>query len=509
MRHLVVCLIITNMVLCLVLLKDRIAAAVVAQNNKLLDWYYTNGPLVDTKSFPWTREFRENTDVFVEEYNQYLERFHDPVLYSDQIPEVSEGIDQQRKWKTIMLRVFNVDTDCASFFPNTMALLKKAPCSVAMFSVFEPRAKLLPHTGVTKGVLRYHLALKTPEDHDKCFLGIKNKEGKEHRIAWEKGHDYMFDDMFRHWTANNTDETRVVLFLDIERDIDSWILRQFNKWSMSAITHNEKLNERLADINKAFANVRKSRLAAVVQKIFPHFLSECDVTAEDQAFFDEQVEDPLDERDAEHYCRLTAFMRKDDVYSMCSRNDMVQLEYLFERVAANGIHGDFVEAGVWRGGMSMYAQALLFYKHGDLERKVWLLDSFAAFPEDEHEPVDAINRMFRGTQITADTVIDNFKKMNLYRDNVKVLPGYFADTLPDMDSKRISILRLDADLYSSTKLCLEVLYSKVSIGGFVVIDDYNNALLNCKRAVDEFRSLHDITSTIIDVYGGSVFWQKC
>ena len=273
----------------------------------------------------------------------------------------------------------------------------------------------------------------------------------------------------------------------------------------------EKLQERLRDVNKKFSEVRKSRLAKVQQQIFPHFLSDYKATAEDQVFFKKLVKDltlKLDPKESEFYCRYTAFLRKDDVHSLASRSDIKQLEDILQSVIDGNIDGDFLEAGVWRGGMCMFAQALLFYKHTDLKRQVWLLDSFGAFPKDEHEHVDAINLMFKGTQVTAEMVTQNFKKMHLFRANIKIVPGYFADTLPLLPVKTIAVLRLDADLYDSTKVCLEFLYSKVPAGGYVIVDDYNNTLLNCKLAVDEFRADNHISDKIVDLYGGSVFWKK-
>ena len=46
-------------------------------------------------------------------------------------------------------------------------------------------------------------------------------------------------------------------------------------------------------------------------------------------------------------------------------------------------------------------------------------------------------------------------------------------------------MRLDTDFYESTKIELEVLYKKLSIGGVLIIDDYGN-WLGAKKAVDEF-----------------------
>ena len=74
--------------------------------------------------------------------------------------------------------------------------------------------------------------------------------------------------------------------------------------------------------------------------------------------------------------------------------------------------------------------------------------------------------------------------------------------------KSISILRLDGDLYESTKVCLEYLYPKVTKGGFVIIDDYEN-LDGCRKAVHEYLEKHNLHPTIKKVKDGKgpIYWQ--
>jgi predicted O-methyltransferase YrrM len=67
------------------------------------------------------------------------------------------------------------------------------------------------------------------------------------------------------------------------------------------------------------------------------------------------------------------------------------------------------------------------------------------------------------------------------------MPGWFEDTLPSLSAANVkfSVVRIDADWYSSTKDVLDNVYHLISDGGFIIIDDYN--LPGCKLAVDEFR----------------------
>jgi hypothetical protein len=83
--------------------------------------------------------------------------------------------------------------------------------------------------------------------------------------------------------------------------------------------------------------------------------------------------------------------------------------------------------------------------------------------------------------------------------------GKFKDTISE-NINSLSILRLDCDYYEPTMLILERYYSYTSIGGYVIIDDFNNEYLNCKEAVMDFRKKYNITNPIINEGGGCVYW---
>ena len=61
--------------------------------------------------------------------------------------------------------------------------------------------------------------------------------------------------------------------------------------------------------------------------------------------------------------------------------------------------------------------------------------------------------------------------------------GWFEDTVPSADIERIAILRLDGDLYRSTRVCMDHLYPKLSLGGWCIVDDFK--LDGCRKAVLE------------------------
>src|SRR5205823_3453280 len=99
-----------------------------------------------------------------------------------------------------------------------------------------------------------------------------------------------------------------------------------------------------------------------------------------------------------------------------------------------------------------------------------------------------------------------FSKYNMLDSQVQFLPGWFKDTLPAAPIAKLAILRLDGDLYESTIQALTSLYDKVSIGGFVIIDDYG--LAPCRQAVQDFRDERQISDELNPVDGMAVFWRK-
>ena len=78
--------------------------------------------------------------------------------------------------------------------------------------------------------------------------------------------------------------------------------------------------------------------------------------------------------------------------------------------------------------------------------------------------------------------------------------------MPKAPIGELALLRLDGDFYDSTKDALENLYHKVSIGGFVIIDDF--AISACRRAVEDFRNKYGITEEIRRIDHTGIYWRK-
>lgn len=178
-------------------------------------------------------------------------------------------------------------------------------------------------------------------------------------------------------------------------------------------------------------------------------------------------------------------------------------------VLRHDVPGDLIETGVWRGGASIFMRGVL-KAYGDDERTVWVADSFRGLPKPNERlyPVDAGDELWRAQSLAVplEEVKANFARYGLLDEQVRFLIGWFSDTLPTAPIDKLAILRLDGDLYESTIVALRSLYPKLSVGGFVIVDDY--ALTGCRAAVDDYRSKHGISDELIPIDSDALFWQK-
>ena len=196
--------------------------------------------------------------------------------------------------------------------------------------------------------------------------------------------------------------------------------------------------------------------------------------------------------------------------TMVGLRRLENLHDCIRNIVDDGVPGDLVETGVWRGGSSIFMKGVLT-AYGE-KRDIWLCDSFEGLPppDEVNFPHDAGIRLDQASfflGVTEDAVKRNFERYGLFDDNVHFVKGWFKDTLNSLPVEKISLLRLDGDLYESTIQALDPLYPKLAVGGYCIIDDYGN-IEACKRAVHDYRSAHGIEDEIVDIDGYGAFWRK-
>jgi beta-hydroxylase len=169
----------------------------------------------------------------------------------EELTSYTSGGIHQIAWKSFMFKSGQfIDENCA-LAPNTTALLRQIPgLYTAFFSVLEPRQHIKAHWGYWKGFIRYHLGVVIPDDNadSKCWIRI-NPDAQDRTAAreaieqseryfWHNGEAVLFDDTFLHDAANESDQVRVVLFLDLARKMP-WPLALLNRLFLW-IAHRDK-----------------------------------------------------------------------------------------------------------------------------------------------------------------------------------------------------------------------------------------------------------------------------
>ena len=195
-------------------------------------------------------------------------------------------------------------------------------------------------------------------------------------------------------------------------------------------------------------------------------------------------------------------------HTMIGKKRLDNLQTCFERLHADGVPGDLVECGVWRGGAAVFLRGLLA-AYGVRDRTVWAADSFEGLPPPSH-PADQGFELSKQTcpmlAVDLATVRRVFTAYGLLDEQVRFVEGWFKDTLHRAPIEQIALLRLDGDLYESTADALHALYDRVASGGYVIVDDY--AVPPCRSAVMDYRAARGITDTIEVIDFTGVFWRK-
>lgn len=165
-----------------------------------------------------------------------------------------------------------------------------------------------------------------------------------------------------------------------------------------------------------------------------------------------------------------------------------------EYIVNQGIEGDIVECGVWKGGSMMAIIEMLILLNCK-DKKVIGFDTFdkgmSAYSE--------WDITYNGR--SAAEILTEWEKTNVYAkkveverylhsadypsQNIQLVEGEVKDTIPTLNIPKIALLRLDTDWYESTKFEMEQLYDKLVMGGIIIIDDYGY-WQGAKKAVDEF-----------------------
>lgn len=170
-------------------------------------------PIVPHEQFEFLDKFTENWEVIAREARDVL-KFRDAIPAFQEVSKDQYRIATGKNWRTFILYGFGKKMEKnAKMAPQTTALLETIPTlQTAWYSILSPGYHIPAHTGVTKGILRAHLGLIIPKDHEKCRIRVGDQIK-----AWREGELFILDDTYNHEVWNETDEERVILLFDFDR----------------------------------------------------------------------------------------------------------------------------------------------------------------------------------------------------------------------------------------------------------------------------------------------------
>jgi hypothetical protein len=208
----------------------------------------------------------------------------------------------------------------------------------------------------------------------------------------------------------------------------------------------------------------------------------------------------------------------DDIISentMCSRFRQRSLAQALSEVLSNGIAGDIVECGTWRGGLAALVLSKLIADHH--QKKLYIYDTFEGMPapsvKDDPRALEQYNQKQDGEysnwcRAGLDTVKDTLSKVTEnYEQHCVFVVGMVEETLDSVVPDTIALCRVDTDWYESTKKEFEVLYPRISAGGYMIVDDYTD-WSGCKLAVDEYMNTQAPDSYEKHLVSGSLVIKK-
>lgn len=177
----------------------------------------------------------------------------------------------------------------------------------------------------------------------------------------------------------------------------------------------------------------------------------------------------------------------------CWLNHFVYFKEVYDLIAQ--VEGDLVECGIGSGN-SFYKLCFLASRE-KRDRKIYGFDSFEGFPEPSEEDKSPRNpqrgEWNQSTVAWIEALLIERGQIDpaFIKGNVKLIEGFFKDSVQQYDGDKVAFLHLDVDLYHSYKVTLEYFWPKVVTGGVVLFDEYKqpNALRNfpgASKAIDDF-----------------------
>jgi aspartyl/asparaginyl beta-hydroxylase (cupin superfamily) len=216
----------------------RAVAAFQARHSRI-----PTSPILEPAIFDWVPALEQACPDIRAEFDRVWSNPQDIPAFHQISPDQAR-ISKGSNWKTFALRIFGQDVvmNCAQC-PQTSTVLAKLPgLQNAWFSILAPGYRIPPHRGPTRALVRCHLGLRIPQHSERCWIRVDQQI-----YHWREGECVLFDDTYEHEVHNDTAEFRAVLFLDIDRPMDT-IGTHFNRAVLALMQTTHYVKEPLKNL---------------------------------------------------------------------------------------------------------------------------------------------------------------------------------------------------------------------------------------------------------------------
>jgi len=213
----------------------------------ILSSIYQNPPFIINyhSIFPSSIKIENNSKIIIREFKEYSKN-NKPECIKKSNPgfKIETNEIEGNCWRALYLKkIGKIDNNMIQYFPNTIQLLKDEQIHNAFFSILDPGVEIPPHVGYYKGYLRYHMGVIIPNNYtekleDKAYIVCGGE-----KYIWKEGKGIVFDDLYLHYVENPTNKLRVVLYLDIKRKSQFYLVNKLNDMGITLIENSIIFNK--------------------------------------------------------------------------------------------------------------------------------------------------------------------------------------------------------------------------------------------------------------------------
>jgi aspartyl/asparaginyl beta-hydroxylase (cupin superfamily) len=157
---------------------------------------------------------KENHQVIKKEIKSLLKNGYSGLQMSDFDQVQRDFLKGSKKWSCLWIKFIDTYAGTSDLLPTLKRIVKSLEDDIILLhvSILWPGGSLPLHRGVSKSVWRYHYGISIPTGD----IGLE-VEGKI--IRWKEKEGFLWDDTLEHRVWNNTDQARLIIFADIQRNM--------------------------------------------------------------------------------------------------------------------------------------------------------------------------------------------------------------------------------------------------------------------------------------------------